>query len=42
MPIHNLRRCSNNSYMYDMDMGCSLLESSMEGMYVKYPYLMPH
>jgi hypothetical protein len=24
MPIHILRRCSNTSYMYDMDMGCSL------------------
>ncbi len=24
MPIHNLRMCSNTSYMYHMDMGCSL------------------
>ncbi len=24
MPIHSLRRCSNISYMYDIDMGCSL------------------
>jgi hypothetical protein len=28
MPIHNLRRCSNTSYMYDMDMGCSLKGST--------------
>ncbi len=24
MPIHYLRKYSNNSYMYDMNMGCSL------------------
>jgi hypothetical protein len=24
MPIQKLRRCSNASYMYDMDMGCSV------------------
>ncbi len=24
MPIHNLRRCSTTSYMYHMDVGCSL------------------
>jgi hypothetical protein len=28
MPIHNLRMCSNTSYMYDMDMGCSLKAST--------------
>ncbi len=28
MPIHNLRRCSNLSYMYAMDMGCSLKGST--------------
>jgi hypothetical protein len=28
MPIHNLRRCSNTSYMYDIDMGCSLKVST--------------
>jgi hypothetical protein len=29
MPIHNLRRHSNLSYMYDMDMGCSLKGSTV-------------
>jgi hypothetical protein len=24
MSIYNLRRCSNTSYLYGMDMGCSL------------------
>ncbi len=28
MPIHNLRRCSNTSYRYDIDMGCSLKGST--------------
>ncbi len=28
MPIHILRRCSNTSHMYDMDMGCSLKGST--------------
>jgi hypothetical protein len=28
MPIHNLRRCSNTSYMYDIDIGCSLKGST--------------
>jgi hypothetical protein len=28
MPIHNLRRCSNISYMYDIDMGCSVKDST--------------
>ncbi len=28
MPTHNLRRWSNLSYMYDMDMGCSLKGST--------------
>ncbi len=28
MPIHNLRRCSNTSYMYHVDMGCNLKGST--------------
>jgi hypothetical protein len=28
MPTYNQRRCSNTSYMYDMDMGCSLKGSA--------------
>ncbi len=28
MPIHSLRRCSNTSYGYEIDMGCSLKGST--------------
>jgi hypothetical protein len=30
MPIHNLRSYSNTSYMYDMNMGCSLKSSTAQ------------